>query len=41
MADLDSVAVLGAGGTMGYGMARNLARAGVPLLAWDRTRAKA
>ena len=41
MADVDPVAVLGAGGTMGYGMARNLARAGVPLLAWDRTRAKA
>src|SRR6478752_6537953 len=41
MADVDPVAVLGAGGTMGYGMARNLARAGSPLLAWDRTSAKA
>jgi 3-hydroxyisobutyrate dehydrogenase len=41
VADLDPVAVLGAGGTMGYGIARNLARAGFPLLAWNRTREKA
>jgi 3-hydroxyisobutyrate dehydrogenase len=31
------VAVLGAGGTMGKGMARNLARAGIPVRAWNRT----
>jgi 3-hydroxyisobutyrate dehydrogenase len=41
MSALDGVAVLGAGGTMGYGMARNIARAGLPLLAWNRTREKA
>jgi 3-hydroxyisobutyrate dehydrogenase len=35
------VAVLGAGGTMGSGMARNIARAGFPVRAWDRTREKA
>lgn len=31
------VAVLGAGGTMGRGLARNLARAGIPVRAWNRT----
>lgn len=41
MAGADGVAVLGAGGTMGFAMARNLARAGFQLLAWNRTREKA
>lgn len=36
-----TVAVLGAGGTMGLGMARNLARAGVQVRAWNRSREKA
>jgi 3-hydroxyisobutyrate dehydrogenase len=35
------VAVLGAGGTMGLPMARNIARAGLPVRAWNRSRAKA
>jgi 3-hydroxyisobutyrate dehydrogenase len=35
------VAVLGAGGTMGMGMAVNIARSGLPLIAWNRTREKA
>lgn len=35
------VTVLGAGGSMGSGMARNIARAGIGLRAWDRTREKA
>jgi 3-hydroxyisobutyrate dehydrogenase len=34
------VAVLGAGGTMGRGMARNLARAGIEVRAWNRTAGK-
>jgi 3-hydroxyisobutyrate dehydrogenase len=37
----DAVAVLGAGGTMGLGIARNIARAGIELFAWNRSRAKA
>lgn len=37
----DVVAVLGAGGTMGSGMARNIARSGIELVAWNRSRAKA
>jgi 3-hydroxyisobutyrate dehydrogenase len=41
MADRTSVAVLGAGGTMGQAMARSLARAGIGVRAWNRTRAKA
>jgi 3-hydroxyisobutyrate dehydrogenase len=41
MSDRDVVAVLGAGGTMGSGMATNIARAGLPLVAWNRTREKA
>jgi 3-hydroxyisobutyrate dehydrogenase len=41
MSDPDVVAVLGAGGTMGIGMATNIARAGLPLVAWNRTREKA
>jgi 3-hydroxyisobutyrate dehydrogenase len=36
-----TVAVLGAGGTMGFGMARNIARAGFQLHAWNRTRERA
>lgn len=35
------VAVLGAGGTMGFAMARNLARAGMGVAAWNRSRGKA
>jgi uncharacterized protein YbjT (DUF2867 family) len=41
MADHTPVAVLGGGGTMGQAMARNLARAGISVRAWNRTRAKA
>jgi 3-hydroxyisobutyrate dehydrogenase len=41
MSERDVVAVLGAGGTMGMGMATNIARAGLPLVAWNRTREKA
>ena len=41
MADNRAVAVLGAGGTMGFGVARNLVRAGIELRAWNRTREKA
>jgi 3-hydroxyisobutyrate dehydrogenase len=37
----DVVAVLGAGGMMGLPMARNLARAGIDVRAWNRTREKA
>ncbi len=37
----ETVAVLGAGGTMGFPMARNIARAGIPVRAWNRTRVKA
>ncbi|MEA2209541.1 MAG: 3-hydroxyisobutyrate dehydrogenase [Solirubrobacteraceae bacterium] len=40
MADA-TVAVIGAGGTMGFGMARNIARAGMSVVAWDRSREKA
>jgi 3-hydroxyisobutyrate dehydrogenase len=36
-----AVAVLGAGGTMGEAIAANLARAGMDVLAWNRSRAKA
>ena len=35
------VAVLGAGSTMGLAMARNIARSGVPVRAWNRTAEKA
>jgi 3-hydroxyisobutyrate dehydrogenase len=38
--DLPTVALLGTG-TMGAGMARNIAAAGIPLRVWNRTRAKA
>jgi 3-hydroxyisobutyrate dehydrogenase len=41
MADQTRVAVLGAGSTMGLPMARNLARAGFAIQAWNRTREKA
>lgn len=37
----ETVAVIGAGGTMGFEMARNMARAGLSIRAWNRTRAKA
>jgi 3-hydroxyisobutyrate dehydrogenase len=36
----ETVAVLGVGGTMGFAMARNIVRAGIPVRAWNRTRAK-
>ncbi len=36
-----TVAVLGAGGTMGFGMARNIARAGLDVRAWNRSSEKA
>lgn len=41
MADGETVAVLGAGGTMGFPMARNIARAGIEVRAWNRSRGKA
>jgi 3-hydroxyisobutyrate dehydrogenase len=34
---MNTVAVLGAGGTMGMGMARNLAKGGIQVRAWNRT----
>ena len=36
-----TIAVLGAGGTMGHGMARNIQKAGMEVRAWNRTRDKA
>ena len=39
-ADRPTVAVIGAGGVMGLPIARNLARAGFPVRAWNRTAAK-
>ena len=41
MAGGETIAVLGAGGMMGLPMARNLARAGFAVRAWNRTPAKA
>ena len=41
MADKQTVAVLGAGGIMGLAMARNLARDGYAIHAWNRSREKA
>jgi 3-hydroxyisobutyrate dehydrogenase len=41
MTGTEDVAVLGAGGTMGLPIARNLARAGFRVRAWNRTREKA
>jgi 3-hydroxyisobutyrate dehydrogenase len=38
--DRPTVAVIGAGGVMGEPIARNLARAGFPVRAWNRTAAK-
>jgi 3-hydroxyisobutyrate dehydrogenase len=37
----DTIAVLGAGGTMGFPIARNLTRAGFNVRAWNRSRGKA
>jgi len=37
----ETVAVLGAGGTMGFPIARNIARAGISVRAWNRSRDKA
>jgi 3-hydroxyisobutyrate dehydrogenase len=37
----ETIAVLGAGGTMGFPMARNMARDGLSVRAWNRTRDKA
>jgi 3-hydroxyisobutyrate dehydrogenase len=37
----ETVAVLGAGGTMGFPIARNIARARIPVRAWNRSRDKA
>jgi 3-hydroxyisobutyrate dehydrogenase len=39
--DRETVAVLGAGGTMGLPMARNIAKAGIEVRAWNRSREKA
>jgi 3-hydroxyisobutyrate dehydrogenase len=39
--DREKVAVLGAGGTMGMPMARHIAKAGMRVQAWNRTREKA
>jgi 3-hydroxyisobutyrate dehydrogenase len=36
----ETVAVFGAGGTMGFPMARNIARAGIAVRAWNRSRDK-
>jgi 3-hydroxyisobutyrate dehydrogenase len=41
MAEKQTIAVLGAGGTMGFPIARNLARAGFSVRAWNRSREKA
>ncbi len=41
MSAAEAVAVLGAGGTMGFPMARNIARAGMPVRAWNRRPEKA
>ncbi len=41
MSSKPTVAVLGAGGTMGRGMAQSIARAGIPVRAWNRSREKA
>jgi 3-hydroxyisobutyrate dehydrogenase len=36
----ETIAVLGAGGTMGFPIARNIARAGLPLRVWNRSAGK-
>jgi 3-hydroxyisobutyrate dehydrogenase len=41
MSSKPTVAFLGAGGAMGLGMAANIARAGMPLRAWNRSTEKA
>jgi len=41
MAEVKTIAVLGAGGTMGFPMARNLARAGFEVRGWNRSHDKA
>ena len=41
MNDPGTVAVLGAGSTMGLGMARNIARSGIAVHGWNRTAEKA
>ncbi len=41
MNDQGTVAVLGAGSTMGLGMARNIARSGIAVRGWNRTAEKA
>jgi 3-hydroxyisobutyrate dehydrogenase len=41
MAESQPVAILGAGGTMGFPIARNIARAGLEVRAWNRSREKA
>jgi 3-hydroxyisobutyrate dehydrogenase len=41
VSERETVAVLGAGGTMGLPMARNIARAGIEVRAWNRTRERA
>lgn len=41
MAEIKKIAVLGAGGTMGFPMARNLARVGFEVRGWNRSREKA
>ena len=41
MADRETIAVLGAGGTMGLPMAHNLARAAFAVRAWNRSAEKA
>jgi 3-hydroxyisobutyrate dehydrogenase len=41
MAAKPTIAVLGAGGTMGLAMARNLARDGCPIVAWNRSAERA
>jgi 3-hydroxyisobutyrate dehydrogenase len=41
MGDKTTIAVLGAGGTMGFPMARNLARAGFSVRGWNRSLEKA
>jgi 3-hydroxyisobutyrate dehydrogenase len=41
MSSNQTVAVLGAGGTMGFGIASNILEAGIELRAWNRSREKA
>jgi 3-hydroxyisobutyrate dehydrogenase len=37
----ETIAVLGAGGTMGFPIARNIIRAGLPARVWNRSSEKA